>query len=184
MINFKRNVVPIAILTLSFITTGCVQTKNIVRAFIEPTPGWEMKEFCGYQGCYPMVDALIGNEATIRIEVVEAQELYEMRMMFSYIKQPLVLDTTKVKGIAGSATVNAKIFYCNSPWNYLSKRTALALKHGISITNDECLLLLFDHPAFLTEKKVAMDMSEALLLDGKPLNVPLVSLVRASKPEK
>jgi hypothetical protein len=156
-----------------------------VRAVIEPTPSWKMVESCGFERCYPMVDNLIGKDISIRIVSNEATKAYVMRMEFSSIKSPMIFNASNVKGISDSANVNARIYYCDAPLlNYSSMRTASALNNGVSITKNECFLLFFDHPAFLTERVVTLDMTDALLLDGKPLNVPLVNLIRANKPIK
>jgi hypothetical protein len=165
----------IAILLSSF---GCVKPKRDVRAFAEPAIKWKMIEKCGYQRCYPMVDYLVGPDGSIRIEVIDNMRFYLVRIEFSSFKEPLELYTNKVKGIAGSTIVNPKVFYCNSmPYDY-AMRAAVGVNKNIKINKNDCFIFLFDSSEFLAEKFVTLDMTEALSVRDKVLDIPIVKLIK------
>ena len=68
-------------------------------------------------------------------------------------------------------------FYTISDLEYLRSRPSL--EETFSVNKQDCYLLFFDHPPLKTGEEAVMNINDALALQGRRMNVPLIHLKKA-----
>jgi len=161
-------------------SSGCAasQQKN-VRASTQPSDDWQMYEDCGYEGCEPMVDFLKGPDITFKAEFDEGRNssFFIIRLnIISLHEKSLQFYPPNVYVILPSGDkLTPKVFTCsNTIWDLSYLRTQPSLLAARSLSQNDCILLFFDHPFRTVESGLVLNVEDAIVSYGKSIGVPLI----------
>lgn len=159
------------------ITTGCANQQREYRAYIDPVPNWQMKETCGFEGCYPMVDVLVGSKMSVRFDFYKIQnnQLIFALLRFLDTNNDIIISPENI-----AATINngnklpVKTFMCaETVWDLKALRSMSPITKPIQTKKNDCLLVFFDYQQ-LGGQSISMDMGKAFTTNARAMNVPTI----------
>jgi len=156
-----------------------------IRAFIDNNPKWKMLENCGYQGCYPMVDFLTSEVATIRIEYDEGyhKEDFNIKIFISELHQPLSFNPSKLKArFVNDIELMPKGVRFGLDKNQM--RANPSLQESVLLKKYDGFHLFFDHSALVVGDGFTLDFNNAFTLNGIPVDVPVIYLKRINRSKR
>lgn len=147
---------------------------------IQPSAEWRMEEKCGYEGCYPLVDFLIGKGIEVRIEAENRKfdkSIFTITVDF-YTPETLCYQYTKSLStvtLSDGRSILAKDSICNDNMarTYMNLKEPLQL-HG-PVHNgqrSDCFRLYFDAPAPSTEETFTLKLRGLESCRGSSIDFP------------
>jgi hypothetical protein len=168
---------------LYFFIFGC-RTQLEKRAFIDDSAQWKIIDECSY--CYPIVDLLKSNIMTMRLEFHNDDQkgkFFIVKSHFINTSKPCKFIPSKIKAkLREGEILKQKAFACSyTIWetNYL--RSHSPLKEPIMIEKEGCYLLFFDHSPLSINDELILDMKEAVIMDEKNVDIPLIYFKKKNK---
>ena len=181
----KRGLISILVSCFALIM-GCTAAQKEIRASIEQDPEWRMIQNCGYEGCTPTVDFLIGKEMTIRIECDndwQTKQFFTVGVSFDSFVPELDFYPSRVTIKMGDGEVlMPKGFSCSYTISNLEfLRSHPELQEPLNVKKRDCFLLFFDHPALSVDEEVVMYMDQAVTSKGTPIRLPPITFKKNPK---
>lgn len=159
------------------ITTSCATQQREYRAYIDQVPSWQMKETCGFEGCYPMVDVLVGSKMSIRFDFYKIQnnQLIFSLLRFLDTNDDIIINTKNITATINSGNkLPVKTFRCaDAVWDLKVLRSMPPIIKPIQIKKNDCLLVFFDYQQF-GDQSIAMDMDKAFTTNSRAMAVPTI----------
>jgi len=111
-----------ALLFLLLIDTvaGCaIPPRPVSIPTIQQTAGWHMEQRCGYEGCYPLVDALIGKGIEVRVEAENGKidkNIFTIKVEFMTPERVLYQYTPSLSSVilSDGRSIKSKDFPCSN----------------------------------------------------------------------
>jgi hypothetical protein len=170
-------------LSICLISVGvsCAVLQEEYRAHIDSDQHWKMVETCGFEGCYPMVDVLIGNGTRARFDFYKIQrgQLIFVKVTFLAVKEDLTFDPAKITAtLSGQRGLPVKGFRCaNIIWDLQVMRHTPSVESPVQVSKNDCYILFIDYQG-LTQETIAMNINSALTLNGRSMGVPVIYFKR------
>lgn len=166
-----------ALIFFTNIASACAIHQQEYRAHIDQVPGWQMKEICGFEGCYPMVDILVESRMSVRFDFYKIQngQLIFALLRFLDAKDALILSPEKISAtLSNGKNLPEKTFRCaDAVWDLTLLRSMPPITGPIQIKKDDCLLVFFDYQQ-LGDQSIAMNMNKALTTNSGGMDVPTI----------
>lgn len=159
------------------ITLACAIQQREYRAYIDQVPGWQMTETCGFEGCYPMVDVLVGNRTSVRFDFykIKKGQLIFVLLTFLDVKDDLTINPGNIIAtLSNGNNLPQKTFRCtDAVWDLTVLRSKSAIIGPTQIKKNDCLLVFFDYQQ-LNNQSIAMDMDKAFTTNSRAMAVPTI----------
>lgn len=171
----------LTICLFSITSVNCAVSQNEFRAYIDQDPHWKIVEMCGFQGCYPMVDVLTGENISIRFDFHKRQQgqLIYVTITFLEVDGIVTFNPTCITAVLNhTKPLQIKIFERSrliSDAQYLQLMTPL--KGEIQIQKGDCYLLFVDYQS-LTNENITINIDNVFTLEGKKLKIPRIDFKR------
>jgi len=175
--------ISISFICIVSICFGCAPRQKEYRAYIDRSHDWQMIESCGYEGCYPMVDVLTGNDMRLRFDFYKVKngQLVFFKLMFIDAEDGLIFTPENITVTLGShEELQVKVFKCSYPiWDLSIFRSTPSINGPIYPNKSDCYLLFVDYQELdQSRKSIAMDINKAFTLHGIQMNIPIIYFKR------
>jgi hypothetical protein len=133
-----------------------------------------MEKRCGYEGCGSLVDYLVGNDMSIRIEAYNDIGIFLIRVYFLYPNKDALRfsPSSATVEVGDRQIIRAKGFQCaHTIMEEDNLRSAPPLIGSVDITDNACFLLFFDAPAPSVEEQFILRL-QGVTRSGRKVDVP------------
>ena len=136
-----------------------------------------MEETCGFEGCYPMVDVLVGNRTSVRFDFYKIQknQLIFVLLRFLDSRDDLIFHPENITAaLTNGKNLSEKIFRCaDAVWDLTVLRSMPPIKGPIQIKKNDCFLVFFDYQQ-LNNQSITMGMDKAFTSNYRIMDVPTI----------
>jgi len=182
-----------SLILVASITASCATPQREYRAYINKAPNWQMQEVCGYEGCYPMVDFLVGNKMSVRFDFDKYDPVIQIRLNFLDINDDVVINPGEITAtISNGNKIQVKTFRCrddlkivpqkpcrnffgcaDTHWELKISPSTHPITEPIHIKKDDGLLVFFDYQQ-LDGQTIAMEIDKAFTTNSRAMDVPII----------
>jgi hypothetical protein len=156
---------------------------------IQPTAEWQIVERCGYEGCYPLVDYLIGKGIQVRVKA--ENDLHDKRIFAIVVDYSLpekscyqYRKSLSILSLSDRRSLLSKDSFCNGIMaeSYANSTQPFQL-HGPVHKGErsDCFRLHFDVPAPSTEDTFTLKLRGLETCDGTPVEFPELHFSRGMR---
>jgi len=180
--NYFKKSIYVTLICIVCLCISCVHPHREYKAYIgNKTPAWQMIENCGYEGCYPLVDILIGNDMKVRFDFYRIQngKLIFVKFTFLEVAEGLSFNPAKISAVLdGKNHLQVRGFKCRDAiWDLRILKSMPAIQTPVKIAKNDCYLIFIDYQE-LNEELIAMNIDNALTLNKRNINVPIINFKR------
>jgi hypothetical protein len=170
-----------AVLLLICALVSCaIPPRPVSIPTIQPTTEWRMEERCGYEGCYPLVDFLIGKGIEARIEAENHKfdkSIFTMVVTFATPENVCYRYTRSLSYVTLSdgRSVRAEDLGCNDNMArvYANLKEPFQLQGPVHKRQRyDCFRLYFGIPAPSTQEPFTLQLRGLETCNGSPVDFP------------
>lgn len=172
----------VALICIISLCISCIHKHSEYAAYIDnKASDWQMIKNCGFEGCYPLVDILIGNDMKLRFDFyrIKKGKLIFVKVTFLEVKKGLLFNPAKISAILdGRNHLQVKGFKCRDViGDFQVLKSMPAIQTPVKINKNDCYLIFIDYQEF-NEQIIAMNIDNALMLNKMNINVPIINFKR------
>jgi hypothetical protein len=151
---------------------------------IQPTAEWRIEERCGHEGCYPLVDFLIGKGIEVRVEAENGKfikDIFTVSVQFITAETSYYRYTPSLSFVTLSSgrSIRSKDFPCShTVYELRAFKSDANLKEPLQLTGwvhkgyrHDCFLLYFDVLPPSTEEPFTLKLVRLESAEG-PIDFP------------